>query len=370
MAYAAYTMPRGRLKVYLGFASGVGKTFRLLQEAQALKQRGIDVVIGAASPRGHAETAALLSGLEVLPPRAFSYRGVDIDEMDVESALKREPRPQVVIVDDVAHTNVPGSRHNKRHQDVTALLDAGIDVLCALDVAHLESLNDTVTRVAGLRVRDTVPERFLEQADQVVAIDLDVESLRERGNKHDAKQLAALRELCLREVADRLERKAPLEAPAEIAAQKLKSGSKLMVCLSSKPPHARTLLHRGSRLAGRLRTDWYVVYVETAREAPHRIDAAAQKQLQDNIELAKELGAEFVRLRGDDPVETLLGFARSHGVHDLVIGRGRDSLWRMLTRRSFTRRLVEQAVGLDLHIVSFLEDEPDAESAARDGERP
>lgn len=357
MTYAVFTMPRGRLKVYLGFASGVGKTFRLLQEAHAFKQRGIDVVIGATLTRGRAETTALLSGLEVVPQRAFSYRGVSIDEMDVEAIAAR--RPQLVIVDDIAHTNVPGSKHNKRHQDVTALLDAGIDVWGAFDVAHLESLNDTVLRVAGLRVRDTVPERFLEQADQVVAIDLDIESLQERLTERlTSKQLSALRELCLREVADRLERKAPLEVPAAAAAEKLQSGSKLMVCLSSKPPHARTLLHRGARLSGRLRTAWYVVYVETSREAPHRIDAAAQKQLQENIELAKELGADFVRLRGEDPVETLLGFARSHGVHDLVIGRGRESLWRSFMRRSFMRRLVEQAAGLDLHIVSFLDEEP------------
>jgi two-component system sensor histidine kinase KdpD len=357
---------RGRLKIYLGFAAGVGKTYRLLEEAQALRRRGVDVVIGAIETHGRAETAALLEGLETVPLRAFSYRGLTLTEMDVGAVIAR--RPQVVLIDELAHTNVPGSKHNKRYQDVAAVLDQGINVIGAFNVQHLESLNDVVARVTAVRVRETVPDSFLKQADQVVTLDLDVEDLLERlragkiyppdkialslQNFFQTKNLATLRELALREVAESLDRSGGATAASGLLPKRGSSG-KLMVCLSSNPPRGRTLLRRGSRLSGRLNTDWYVVYVETAQEAPHRIDAAAQRQLIANIELAKELGAEFVRLRGDDPVEALLTFAREQGVSDVVIGRGEDSLLTRLAGRSFTRRMVDQAEGIDLHIVSF-----------------
>lgn len=367
---------RGRLKIYLGFAAGVGKTYRMLEEAQALRRRGIDVVIGTIETHGRAETAALLEGIEAVPRRTFSYRGLSIDEMDVEAVIAR--RPQIVLIDELAHTNVPGSKHNKRYQDVAAVLDQGINVISAFNVQHVESLNDLVARVTSVRVRETIPDGFLKQADQVVTLDLDVEDLLERlragkiyppdkiasalQNFFQSRNLSTLRELALREVAESLDRAAPAIASSGIS-PKPGSGGKLMVCLSSNPPHGRTLLRRGSRLSGRLNTDWYVVYVETAHEAPHRIDAAAQRQLIANIELAKELGAEYVRLRGEDPVESLISFARAHGISDVVIGRGEDSLLTRLSGRSFTRRMIDQAAGLDLHIVSFGEALADEEES-------
>lgn len=358
---------RGRLKVYLGFAAGVGKTYRMLEEAHTLRRRGVDVVLGFIEPHGRAGTAALIGDLEAVPLRNFSYRGVNLEEMDVEAVQRR--RPQVTLVDEVAHTNVPGSKNIKRYQDIDELLSTGINVICAFNIQHLESLNDLVTRVTGVRVRETVPDTFLKQADQVVTLDLDVEDLLDRlragkiygqdkipwalEHLFQRHNLSHLRELALREVAESLGRSARLPDAAQ--APQRGWGGKLMVCLSSNPPRGRTLLHRGSRLAGRLCTDWYVVYVETPKETPLLIDATARRSLHQNIELAKELGAEVVRLRGADPVETLLEFARTHAVSDVLIGRGHDSRWRQLLRRSFTSRMVARAVGLDLHIVSFEE---------------
>lgn len=356
---------RGRLKVYLGFAAGVGKTYRMLEEAQALKRRGVDVVIGIIETHGRAETAALLEGLPAVPRRTFIYRGVSLEEMDVEAVIAR--RPQVILIDEIAHTNVPGSKNNKRYQDVAEILDAGINVICAFNIQHLESLNDLVSRVTAVRVRETVPDSFLQQADQVVTLDLDVLDLLERlragkiyapdkvvwALEHffQPQNLTTLRELALREVAESLGRSANAKNAAKAPTDGW--GGKIMVCLSSNPPHGRALLRRGSRLAGRLATDWYVVYVETPKEAPLYIDATAQRNLLSNIELAKELGAEVVRLRGEDPVATLLEFARSHGVSDILIGRGQDSFLQRLFRRSFTSRMVEQAAGLDVHIASL-----------------
>lgn len=359
---------RGRLKIYLGFAAGVGKTYRMLEEAHALKERGIDVVLGVIETHGRKETAALLDGLPAMAARHFSHRGISLSEMDVDAIIARSP--QIVLVDEIAHTNVPGSKNNKRWQDVIDILDAGINVLGAVNVQHVESLNDVIERVTSVRVRETIPDSFLQQADQVVTLDLTVEDLLDRlrsGKIYSADKvdwalshffqshnLAMLRELALREVAECLDR-AVTSQPQPLQAGK-SWGGKLLCCLSSSPPHARTLLRRSSRLAGRLNTDWYVLYVETPKEAPHLIDATAQRHLLANIELAKELGAEVVRLRGDDPVATVLAFAQAHHISDVVIGRAPDTLFRQFLRQSFTLRMIEQSAAFDLHIVSFPEE--------------
>ena len=361
---------RGKLRLYLGFAAGVGKTYRMLEESHVLKARGTDVVLALVEPHGRAETARLVEGLEVVPRRVVEYRGVKVEEMDLEAVLAR--RPEIAVVDEIAHTNVPGSRNAKRWQDVLALLDAGINVVGALNIQHLESLNDLVQRATGVTVRETVPDSLLGQADQIVNLDLPVEDLLERlqagkiyapekvawAREHffrDA-NLATLRELSLREVAESLERSAEPSADL-VEAAKGQARGRVMVCLSSHPPHAATLLRRGSRLAGRLNTDWFVVYVETPSEAPHLIDAEAQRHLLANIEKARELGAEVVRLSSADPVEAILDFARSHGVGDILIGRSHQPWWRQLLGRSVPLRLVREAAGFDVHIVSFLEEE-------------
>ena len=361
---------RGRLKLYIGFAAGVGKTWRMLEEAHALRRRGIDVVVAFIETHGRAETAALIGDLEVVPRRAVEYRGVVVEEMDLDAVLRR--RPAVAIVDEIPHTDVPGSKNRKRFQDVLDFLGAGINVIGALNIQHLESLNELIARNTGVTVRETVPDSFVEQADQIVNLDLAVEDLVERlkGGKiypqdkipwalehffRDA-NLATLRELSLREVAESLDRSAAQRSPIGAPAQR--AAGRVMVCLSSNPPHALALLRRGSRMAGRLNTDWYVAYVETPREAPDRIDSEAQRHLLSNIDKARELGAELVRLKSSDPSAAILDFARSHRVSDVIIGRSDLPRWRRLLRPSVVERLVRDGDGLDLHVVSFFEEEP------------
>jgi len=358
---------RGRLKVYMGSAAGVGKTFRMLEEAHALQKRGVDVVVGIVETHGRAETAALLPGLEEIPRRRIEYRGVSIEEMDLDAILAR--RAEVVVIDEVAHTNAPGSRNAKRYQDVFEILGAGINVICAFNIQHLESLNDIIQRVTAVKVRETVPDTFLRQADQVVNVDLAVEDLLERlrsGRVYPTdkipwaldhfftpEKLSGLRELALREVAESVDR-AQAARPGAERPQGAGVG-RVMVAMSSRPPRARSLLRRGSRMAGRLNSDWYVVYVETPREDPLRIDAESQRHLLENVEMARELGAAVVRLRAKDPVKALLDFARTHGVGHIVIGRSDKPWWRQRLGASLIPRLVDEAPDLDVHIVSLVE---------------
>jgi two-component system sensor histidine kinase KdpD len=364
---------RGRLKVYIGFAAGVGKTYRMLEEAHALAKRGVDVVVGLVETHGRADTAALLHGLEIVPRRVLAYRGLNIEEMDLDAIVAR--RPEIAIVDEIAHTNVPGSRHAKRYEDVDALLDAGINVIGAFNIQHLESLNDLVKEATGIEIRETVPDTFLEQADQVVNLDLAVEDLLERlragkiyapekatsalENFFQKDKLTTLRELALREVAESLGRAALANGREETGEETTpRQGSeRVMVCISSRSPRAATLLRRGSRLAGRLNTDWYVVYVEAPDEAPDRIDSATQRILHANIQKARELGAEVVQLRGKDIVATLLDFARSHAVAHILIGRTHSSFFRHLMRGDFVRRMVRETDDFDLHIIGMPERE-------------
>jgi two-component system sensor histidine kinase KdpD len=360
---------RGRLKIYLGFAAGVGKTYRMLEEAHALRRRGVDVVAGVVETHGRADTAALLEGLEVVPRKHIQYRGVAVEEMDLDAVLAR--RPQVAVVDEIAHTNAPGSPHRKRYQDVLALCEAGINVICAFNVQHLESLKDLVERATGVAVRETVPDTFLKHADQVVTLDLPVEDLLERlraGKIYGAEKiewalehfftdenLKTLRELVLREVAESVERSGTPRAGGN--GRSRAAGGKVLVCVSSYSPRAPSLLRRGSRMAGRLSTDWYVVYVQTPREAPEVIDATAQRHLHDNIAMARELGAEVVRLKGRDPVQTILDFARTHGVGHVVVGRSHQPAWKRVLGLDVMHRLVREATDVDVHIVALEEAE-------------
>jgi two-component system sensor histidine kinase KdpD len=362
---------RGRLKVYLGFAAGVGKTYRMLEEAHALKKRGVDVVIGFVETHLRPETQALVHGLEHVSTRTVEYRGVSIQEMDLDAVLAR--KPSVALVDEVAHTNAPGSKNRRRYQDVLDLLAEGINVICAFNIQHLESLNDLVQRTTGVTVRETVPDTFLQQADQVVTLDLAVEDLQERlaqgkiyapekvtqalQNFFRPENLSALRELALREVAESLDRVNARARAGQLGldngeAAKARTSQRVMVCMASSPPRAAELLRRASRMAGRYSTDWFMVYVQTPQEAPDRIDSETQRHLLANIQMARELGAEVVRLEGRDPVESLIDFARSHSVAHIVIGRSSEPWWKQQLGRSVMVRMVREAVGFDLHILS------------------
>jgi len=359
---------RGRLKVYIGSAAGVGKTYQMLEEAHALKKRGVDVVLAFIETHDRLETAALIEGLEVVPRARMDYRGVFVEEMDIEAVLKR--RPQVAVVDELAHTNAPFCRNKKRYQDVLELLEAGINVICAFNVQHLESLNEMVKQATGVIVRETVPDSILKRADQVVDIDLAVEDLIDRlkggkiyapekvqwalENFFQPEKLTLLREIALREVAESVDRAVAAKANNGDPGRWSAASERVMVCLPTRaPPNGAMLLRQGSRLAGRLNTDWFVVHVETKEEAPHRIDSTLQRYLLEDEQRARDLGAEVVRVRSDDPVNALLEFARDHGVRHIVVGRSHKPWWRRLLGQSPVFKLVTEADGFDLHIVSL-----------------
>jgi two-component system sensor histidine kinase KdpD len=354
---------RGKLKVYLGYAPGVGKTYQMLLEAHRLREQGVDVVVAYVEDHGRPDTQSLTVGLEVLPRRSVSYRGISLEEMDVEGLLAR--KPEVALVDELAHTNVPGSRNPKRYQDVLEVLDAGVSVLTTLNAQHLESLYDTVERLVGVKVKERVPDWVLGEADQVVNVDLAAEDLQQRlsegkiypapriaaalANYFQPSNLAQLRELTLREAASQVQRGA--RDPSGDGT--LFVPDQVMVCLSSRGPDAAALLRYGSRLAGRLDRTWYALYVQTPEEDPLRVDPAVQRQVGDTLELAHQLGATVFTFKGEDVAETILRFAREYGVGHIVVGRpgGRPRWRRRLRRRNPVEELLAQASGYSVVVV-------------------
>ncbi len=356
---------RGRLKIYLGYGPGVGKTFQMLQEGHRLKADGIDVVVGYVETHGRAETQKLVEGLEVVPRRKMEYRGITIDEMDIDAILAR--KPQVVLVDELAHTNAPDSRNPKRYQDVQELLAAGIHVISTLNVQHLESLYNTVEKLLGVKVRERLPDAVLAEADQVVNIDLAAEDLQRRlregkvypmdraksalENFFTNSNLEHLRELTLREVASQLDFR---RREKKAAGQEAAAGSdQIMVCLSSGGPNSAKLLRYGSRLAGRLNRNWYAVYVQTPSEEPTVIDARIQRLLADTLTLANQLGATVFTFKGHDVADTILRFAREYRVGNILIGRpGPQTLWkRILNKRSIAEELIRRGSGVNVIVV-------------------
>jgi two-component system sensor histidine kinase KdpD len=362
---------RGKLKVYVGSAAGVGKTFRMLQEAHDLRRRGIDVVVGFVEAHGRAETAAQIGDLEVVPRRKIPYRGVTLEEMDVDAVIARAPA--VVIVDELAHTNVPGSRHAKRWQDVELLRDEGISVISAVNVQHLESLNDIIAETLGVTVRETIPDWVVTDADQVVNLDISAEDLRQRlidgkiyaaekiptalGNFFTEENLSTLRELALREVASNVDRLRESISRGDVrkTPQSVRTVDRLLVALPSRLKLTEELLRKASRIAGRLNLDWYCVYVQTPDERADRIDATVQRKLVDNIQKAQSMGAEVVKLEGTDVAETLCQFAVDHGVTLIVAGQSTRNWWEHLTRGSVIDKLVNNAMDIDVLVVSFNE---------------
>ena len=338
---------RGRLKIYLGYCAGVGKTTQMLKEAQRLKHsEGVDVAVGLLETHGRAETAACLGDLEVIPCRVMRHRNIEIAEMDVPAILAR--RPQVVLVDELAHTNVPGSKHEKRYQDVEEILDAGIHVISTLNIQHLESLYEIVEKSTGVKVRERIPDGVVTGADEVVNVDVSVDDLRERirtGRVYPAERIGSaldnffragnlqqLRELTLRELAAQLDTRYREKNEAGGDSGDSVSPDQVMVCMSSLSPNADALLRYGSRLAGRLNRNWYVLYVQTSRESALRIDAATQRRLADTLELARQVGAKVFTYQGDDVVKTILQFAREHRVGHIIMGPSgrRIPFWRRL----------------------------------------
>ncbi len=357
---------KGRLKIYIGAAAGVGKTWRMLEEAHELRAKGVDVVLAFIETHGRAETAEKIGDLEIIPRRRVEYRGVVVEEMDLDAVLAR--KPEVAVVDELPHTNAPGSRHEKRYQDVEELISHGISVITAMNIQHIESLSPLIKRITGVEVRETVPDSFLARADEIVNVDVSVEELRERlreGKIYPAPQaeqalrnffkpanLQALRELCLREIARGLSRqREEREAVKREGGRRPQTSERVMVGLSSNPADGGLLLRKAARIAGQLNADWYAVHVETPQESIRKISTRDFVALLDNINLASDLGAETVWLKSDDVVKAMLDFAREKGITKIIVGRSRQPWWRRLWRGNIPLRLVAQAPDLDVEIV-------------------
>lgn len=368
------TRERGKLKLYIGSAAGTGKTYRMLTEGHLLRQRGVDVVIGFIETHGRAETDAQVRDLELIPRRRIEYRGVVLEEMDPDAIVAR--RPQVAIIDELAHTNVPGSQRAKRWEDVVALLDEGISIISAVNIQHLESLNDVIQNTLGVTVRETIPDWVVALADQVINLDISAEDLRQRlieGKIYAAdkvptalksffteENLTTLRELALREVASSVDRTREIMTARETAAAPgtavtgdRRTVDRVLVGMSSQPQYTSILLRKASRIAGRLNPDWYCVYVQTPEESASRIDATVQRKLVENIQKAQAMGAEVVKLESGDVAGALCGFAREKGVTLIIVGQSRRSGWRHLSRRSVIDQLVNNPFGIDVLIVSL-----------------
>jgi two-component system sensor histidine kinase KdpD len=347
---------RGKLRVFFGFCAGVGKTFAMLSAARQLRAQGLDVVVGIAETHGRAETQVLLDGLEQLPLKAIEYRGRALHEFDLDAALAR--KPALILVDELAHTNAPGSRHPKRWQDVDELLGAGIDVFTTVNVQHLETLNDVVGSITGIRVWETVPDHVFDEAGDVVLVDITPDELLRRlregkvympeQTKHAIRNffrkgnLIALRELALRRTADRVDEEMRAYRRAESVQSVWQTRDSLMVCVGSSPGSERAV-RTAARLAVQLDAPWQAVYVETPRL--QRLPDASREGILQTLKLAKELGAETVTLPGEDAAEVVVAYARDHNLTKVVVGRDHEAdFW----RRSFAERLGRLAPDLDV----------------------
>jgi two-component system sensor histidine kinase KdpD len=353
---------RGRLKVYLGFAPGVGKTFEMLQEGHRLRRQGVDLVIGVVETHDRADTAAMIGDLEQVPRRRVEYRGVVLREMDLDAVLKR--RPTVALVDELAHSNAPGGRHGKRYQDVEDLLRSGISVITTLNVQHLESLYEMVERFTGVKVKERVPDYVLAQAHQVVNVDLPAEDLQERmragkvypadraeralANFFTEPNLNQLREIALEQVAHVLDRR---RQERDREAGGANTSERVMVCVSSGSPNALRLMRKGARLADRLGAPWYAVYVQTPGESTEKIDAATERRLADSLALAQQLDGIPLRFTGPDLPSAVSGFVKEYGITHVVVGRSGRPWWRRLFGPSLLDRLVRAVPGVDLVVV-------------------
>ncbi|MGC2547410.1 MAG: universal stress protein, partial [Silvibacterium sp.] len=352
----------------------VGKTCRMLEQAHALRQQGMDVVIGLVDTHGRAETAALIRDLEIIPLKAVPYRSVTLYEMDLDAILAR--RPQTCVVDELAHTNVPGSRNRKRYEDVIELLDAGINVMTAVNIQHLETLNDAVSRSANTRIRETIPDSFLRRADEVVNVDIPIDELRTRlregkiyspekieqalANFFRKGNLTMLRELALRTTAEQVSTAAS-EYRVSQGLEQAPIPEKVMVCLSSRPGAAR-LLRAGARIASRLATNWYAVHAETPDSDRRHGDAESKARLEESKRMARELGAHVVTLKGKNAADLLIQFAQKENISHVVFGQSARSRFDILLRGSIINRFLAEMRDTTVQVVPMSRDKSHKEN--------
>jgi two-component system, OmpR family, sensor histidine kinase KdpD len=367
---AIYTQPnrtydrtrrRGKHKIFIGMAPGVGKTVRMLEEGHSLKLEGIDVVIGLLETHGRKDTAAKGEGLEIVPRKQMLRGEKTLTEMDTATVIKRHP--QLALVDELAHTNIPGSEREKRYQDVEEILNAGIDVFSTLNIQHIESLNDIVARITGVVVRERVPDRILEEADEIVVVDVTPETLEERllegkiyapekieqslENFFQRRHLIALRELALREVADNVE-----DDAATLKGQSCNIHERVLVCVSTYP-NSLQLLRRGARLSGYMNAPFYVLFVDN----PDRFLTKSESlHVETCQKLCQEFKGEFLRVQSQNIAKAIADVAKEYRVTQIVIGESHHSRWKLLLRGSLTQQLVRSLKHVDLHIISTEKD--------------
>lgn len=331
---------RGKFKVYIGMSAGVGKTYRMLQEAHTLLRNGLDVKVGYAETHGRAETQALLEGLPVIPRRTLFYKGKELEDMDVQAILNL--RPEVVIVDELAHTNIEGSKNEKRWQDVVEILEAGINVISALNIQHIESLHAEVKGITGVDVQERVPDTVIAKADEVVNIDLSADELITRlkegkiyapdkighalGNFFTNDNILQLRELALKEVATQVKRQVEIEVPKQHALRQ----ERFLACIGSNAVTARTVIRKTARLANYYNSKWYVLYVQTPKEAIDRIPLDKQRHLINNFKLATELNAEVIRMPYDSVAKGILTTVDAKNITTICVGKPTIDLWRVV----------------------------------------
>ena len=355
---------RAKLRIYVGAAAGVGKTYQMLDDAHQLKEQGIDVVIGFVEAHGRIETEEQIKDLAVVPTKKIEYRGRTFEEMDLEAIIDRHP--EVAIVDELAHTNIEGARNEKRYKDVLELLDNGISVITAVNIQHIESLNDVISRTTGVSVRETVPDCFFNRADEVIDVDVSIDTLRTRlrqgkiysvekieqalNNFFRKGNLAALRELALRQVAQ--------QQAAQDQEYRDREGlehaiipERVMVCMASRGS-AKKILRTGSRIAGRFANeDWSAVYVETPKEEPGRITPQAYAALQENIKFAETLGAKVVKLKSNNVADALLEYARENGITHVIFGQSARTRWDIFWRGSVINRFLSEVKDAAVHVI-------------------
>src|SRR5579863_3281436 len=355
---------RGKFKIYIGMSAGVGKTYRMLQEAQTLMRNGVDVKIGYVETHQRQETHALLEGLPVLPRRRLFYKGKELEELDVQAIINLHP--EVVIVDELAHTNIEGSKNEKRWQDVMDILDAGINVISAVNIQHIESLNEEVRNITGIQVAERIPDSVLKEADEVVNIDLTADELIARlkegkiytadkigislKNFFQPDKILQLRELALKEVASQVERKIESELPRNVHLRT----ERFLACISSNHEIAKKVIRKTARLATWYHSKWIVLYVQTPKEDGDKIGLAAQRHLINNFKLATELGAEVIKVKQDNIASAIIETAESRSITTVCIGKPHLSLFKIIINTGAFNRLLTKlsAANIDVVILS------------------
>lgn len=343
---------KGKLKIYVGMSAGVGKTYRMLQEAHSLLQNGVNLRIGYIETHGRKETHALIAGLPVIPRRKVFYKGKQLDELDVQAILLLHP--DTVIVDELAHTNIPGSKNEKRWQDVLDILDAGIDVITAVNIQHIESINENVKHITGIEVKERVPDKILQIADEVVNIDLTAQELINRlkeGKIYDhakvqqaltnffqPEKILQLRELALKEVAGQVERKVDYEVTAKDRPWR---HERFLACVSSNHETAQNIIRKTARLTSYYNSQWYVLYVQTPREASDKISLSAQRHLINNFKNATELGAEVIQKKTDNVTHAIMEMIKEKGITTVCLGKPHLTLWQIILKTSVFNQLLK-----------------------------